>query len=415
MVDIANMAQEARKAAAILAKATTQQKNQALTIMAKLLLKNKDEIIAANEQDRRKAREKGLPQNLVNRLLFDEGKITSRQKALLDIVALPDPIGSVDEFLRRPGGLEVKKVRVPLGLIGMIYESRPHVTINGGALCLKSGNAVILRGGSEAMTTNIAIGKLWMEALGQADLPLECIQVVPSPDRAIVDAMLSMSEYFDVIIPRGGKSLVEAVSQKSKVPVIKHYHGICHQFIDSYVDHDMAIKIAINSKTLMPEVCNALETILLHRDIAPSLLPRLAEALRNERVEVRGCPRTKELVPWVNEATEADWSTEYLDLIISIKVVSSVGEAIEHINRYGSHHTDTITSNNFANIKRFEQEVDSAVVLVNASTMFNDGGELGMGAEIGISTDKLHARGPVGMRDLTSYKYVVIGEGHIMT
>ena len=414
MVDITSMAREAKKAAVTLAKASTQQKNQTLTTMARLLLERKDELIEANEDDKRKSTEQGLPRNIVNRLVFDEKKITSRQKALLDIVELLDPIGSVDEFVRRPSGLEVKKVRWPLGLIGMIYESRPHVTVNGGALCLKSGNAVILRGGSETMTTNIAIGKLWREALGQAGLPLECIQVVPSPDRAIVDAMLSMPEYFDVIIPRGGKSLIEAVSQRSKVPVIKHYHGICHQFIDSYAEPDMAIRIAINSKTLMPEVCNALETILIHKDIAPLLLPRLTEALGKAGVEVRGCAQTKGLVPWVNEATEEDWTTEYLEMIVSIRVVSSIDEAIEHINNYGSHHTDTITSNNFANIRRFEQEVDSGVVLVNASTMFNDGGELGMGAEIGISTDKLHARGPVGMRDLTTYKYVVIGEGHIM-
>lgn len=414
MVDIVKMAEEGKKAGATLAKASTQQKNQALTALAELLPKHKDELISANEEDRRKAKEQGISQNLIDRLTFDEKKINSRQKALQDIASLPDPVGNADEFIKRPSGIEVKKVRVPLGLIGMIYESRPHVTVNGGALCLKSGNAVILRGGSEAITTNIALGRLWMEALGQAELPLGCVQVVPSTERAIVNAMLSMPEYFQVFIPRGGKGLIDAVSRKSKVPVIKHYHGICHQFIDSYADSDMAIRIAIDSKTLLPEVCNALETILIHEDIAPSLLPRLAEELKNAGVEVKGCAKTKELVPWVNEATEEDWSTEYLDLIISIKVVSSVDEAIEHINGYGSHHTDTISSNDFANIKKFEQEVDSGVILVNASTMFNDGGELGMGAEIGISTDKLHARGPVGLRDLTSYKYVVIGEGHIM-
>jgi len=414
MTDIVQMAKQAREACAALAAADTRQKDHALMAMAEFLAGDRAGLLAANEEDRNQARKQGLSQNLVDRLLFDDKKIESRCRALLDIAALPDPVGSADECIRRPSGIEVKKVRVPLGLIGMIYESRPHVTVYGGALCLKSGNSVILRGGSETLNTNIAIGALWEKALEEAGLPRECVQVVPSADRTVVDGMLTMPEYFDVIIPRGGKSLVELVSRKSKVAVIKHFHGICHQYIDRSADTGMAVRIAINSKTLMPEVCNALETILVHKDTAAALLPELEDALKNAGVEIRGCARTREILPGIKEATEEDWRTEYLDMVVSVKVVSSVEEAVENINFYGSHHTDTITSNDFNSIRIFERGVDSGVVLVNASTMFNDGGELGMGAEIGISTDKLHARGPVGMRDLTSYKYVVVGEGHIM-
>jgi glutamate-5-semialdehyde dehydrogenase len=412
---ILSLAKEAKQAASILAQAGTQQKNHAISIMAEKLAVKKAEVIEANQEDQNWARQSGLSSVLLQRLVFDERKIGSRIEALLGISLLPDPIGCAAEVLKRPSGLEVKRVRVPIGVIGMIYESRPHVTVNAGALCLKSGNAVLLKGGSETIRTNTSLGRLWQEALGEAGLPTACIQVIETTERAAVATMLSLDQFIDVLIPRGGKGLIEMIRENSKIPIIKHYHGICHVFIDREVqDDDVAIGIALDSKILMPEVCNAMETLLIDEEAALRLLPKLAEQMRSRGVQLRGCPRTRQLVPWVEEAKEEDWWTEYLDLILSIKVVSSVDEAISHINHYGSHHTDAIVSENFTNIKRFEGEVDSAVVLVNASTMFNDGAELGLGAEIGISTDKLHARGPVGLRDLTSYKYVVIGSGNIM-
>ena len=411
---VLGLAKEAKAASRILSRAPTNGKNKAISVMAQKLEENKNEIREANQQDGHLAKAGGLEQSLVDRLKFGEAKIASRIKALREIILLTDPIGAPDSVIKRPNGLEVKRVRVPIGVIGMIYESRPHVTINAGALCLKSGNAVLLRGGSETINTNIFLGRLWQEALKEAGLPKASIQVVETTDHEDVWRMLELDEYIDLVIPRGGKRLIKAVRETSRIPVIKHYEGICHIFVDSSANLDMAIKISLDSKILMPEVCNAMETLLVDEQIAGDLLPSLGKEMKAAGVTLCGCKAAREIIPWAEEATGQDWVTEYLDMILSVRVVSGIGEAIEHIDSYGSHHTDAIVSENFTNIRKFETGVDSAVVLVNASTMFCDGGELGMGAEIGISTDKIHARGPVGLRDLTSYKYVVTGTGHVM-
>lgn len=408
------LAKEAKGASQILNKAPTERKDHAISIMAKKLEENKHKIVKANQEDCNFAKAGGLEQRLVERLVFDESKIATRVKALREIISLTDPTGCPDNIIKRPNGLEVKKVRVPIGVIGMIFEARPHVTINAGALCLKSGNAVLLRGGREAIRTNTLLGRLWQESLKEAGLPKTAIQVIETTERKDVLTMLALDEFIDLIIPRGGKGLIRTVRDNSKIPVVKHYEGICHVFVEKSAKVDMAIRVSLDSKILMPEVCNAMETLLIDEEIAPNLLPQLAEELKKRGVSLRGCVATKKILPWVEEAVEVDWCTEYLDMILSIRVVAGVQGAIDHINFYGSHHTDAIVSENFSNIRRFEEEVDSAVVLINASTMFNDGGELGMGAEVGISTDKLHARGPVGLRDLTSYKYVVAGDGHVM-
>lgn len=410
---VTKQAQEARRASQVLRRASTHQKNRALNLMAQKLRSRRTEIEEVNRQDREAARQEGLSKNLLDRLVFDAHKVEARAAALGKIEQLPDPVGEADYLIKRPGGLLVKRVRVPLGVVGMIFEARPHVTVNAGALCLKSGNAALLRGGSEALRTNMFLGDLWEEALEEADLPQQSVQVIRTDDRRAVDTMISLEEYIDVLIPRGGKGLVRLIKEKSLVPVIKHYEGICHVYLDKGALPEEAVSITYNSKVFMPEVCNALETLLVHRD-AVSLLPAVADSLKEAGVKFRACPRAKEYLPEAEEAQEADWTTEYLDLVLAVKVVDSLEDAIEHINTYGSHHTDVIVSRDYYAIRRFEEEVDSGVVLVNASTMFNDGGELGMGAEIGISTDKLHARGPVGMRDLTSYKYVVEGQGHVM-
>ncbi len=411
---VKEQARQAKKASRQLAKAETTQKNEALQVMSRLVRENAARIADANEEDCREAREKGIGQNLLNRLSLDRPKIEQRAAALDAIAALPDPVGDTDYCIRRPSGLEVKRMRVPLGLVAAVFEARPHVVVNMGGLCLKSGNASIMRGGSEALRTIRALGELWEKALQESGLPSALVQVVATAEREAVNTLITLDEYVDVLVPRGGKGLITLVQEKATVPIIKHFEGLNHVYIDEDAPREIAVRVTHNSKVFMPEVCNALENLLVHEKAAPSHLPSVAEALQADGVRLKGCPRTREILPGIEEATEEDWQTEYLDLVLAVKIVASLQEAIDFINRYSSHHTDVIVSDNYSSVKQFSREVDSGVVLANASTMFNDGGELGMGAEVGISTDKLHARGPVGLRDLTSYKYVVEGSGQIM-
>ena len=404
-------AEKAKEASRKIAVAGAEQKNRVLSKMAALLETHKADLLEANKEDLARAEEKGLSQNLLQRLVFGESKIESRIQSLNKIIALPDPVGQIKTMEKRPNGLMVGRMRVPLGVIAMIFEARPHVTVNAGAFALKSGNAIILKGGSESQSCNTFIGTLWQEALASEGLPKECIQCITATHDE-VSALLKLTDSIDLVIPRGGKGLIKSVVQQSKVPVIKHFEGICHVYVDDDADREKAKRITLNSKLLMPEVCNAAETLLVSRAQSNNLQD-IVNALLKEKVEVRGCSETKKRVNHCVPATEDDWKTEYLDKIISVKVVDGIDEAIEHINHYGSGHTDTIVTENYTRANKFLTEVDSAVVLVNASTMFDDGEELGMGAEIGISTDKLHARGPMGLEELTTYKFIVMGHNHI--
>ncbi|TDA66984.1 MAG: glutamate-5-semialdehyde dehydrogenase [Clostridia bacterium] len=404
----------AREAARVVSCASTAQKNLVLQSLARLVREEAAKIEVANREDLAAAAQAGLPQPLLRRLAFAGDKIAARCRALEAIAALPDPVGSLDWGEVWPGGLEVYRRRVPLGVLAVIYEARPHVTINAGALALKSGNVVLLKGGAEASRTNQVIGTLWQEALAEAGLPATAIQVIATTDREAAAILLSLRGQIDLAIPRGGKSLIRLVEEQARVPILKHYEGICHMYLDETAGVELAVKLTVDSKVYMPEVCNALETLLVHTAAAGRLLPPVVQALRERGVEVRGCSQAREVFPDLVPATEEDWRTEYLDLVLAVRVVDSLAAAIEHINTYGSHHTDAIVTGSLEAAQEFQRQVDSAVVLVNASTMFNDGGELGLGAEMGISTDRLHARGPVGLRDLTTYKYVVVGRGHIM-
>jgi glutamate-5-semialdehyde dehydrogenase len=411
-MSVATIAQIAKKTSEIVAKATTQQKNAALRNMAEKLALKKHDIIAANLADIAEATKNGLPANMVNRLSFNEGKIEARIRSLRKIKSLKDPVWQPYQVTQLKNGLNVMRVHVPLGVILMIYEARPHVTINAGAFCLKSGNSAILRGGSEAKRCNELLGILWHQSLSEEGLPSEAIQVISGSHKDIGE-LLAANDFIDMVIPRGGKDLIQAVTKKSKIPVIKHYRGICHVYLDQLGDINEGIRIALDSKCLMPEVCNAMETLLVSKKLSVEM-PKIIEAFKRCGVEVKGCNKTRAIVPGIESAIEQDWQTEYLDNIVSIRVVAHVDEAIEHINTYGSHHTDTIVTGNKKNAAKFTRDVDSAVVLINASTMFCDGESLGMGAEIGISTDKLHARGPMGLEELTSYKFVIRGNGHVM-
>lgn len=411
--EISAIAKRAKESSRQLARATLEEKNKVISCMIKRLKEQKEEVLEANRKDLELAKEKGLAEHLCKRLLFNEEKIFSRIQALTKIISLPDPIGKYEDSQELPSGIILKRLRVPIGVIGMIYESRPHVTVNAGALCLKSGNAVILKGGSETIRSNLYLGKLWQDSLEEAGLPKGAIQVIPFTEHKAVDELLKLDKYIDLIIPRGGKNLIQTVIKKTRIPVIKHYQGICHLYVDEEADLEMAKDISLNSKVYSPEVCNAMETLLIAEKISPHFLPTIVKELKREGVEVRGCSRTREIIPDIKEAAEEDWKTEYLDLILSVKIVKDVEEAIEHINFYGSHHTDAIISKNYENCQRFIKEVDSGVVLINASTMLNDASDLGMGAEIGISTDKLHARGPMGLKELTTYKWIIQGKGNI--
>lgn len=406
---------QARAAASVLANAETATKNRALHAIADALLAKSAWLQAENAKDLVAGRDKGLDSASLDRLALSDKTIAGMAEGLRQIAALPDPIGGIADLNYRPSGIQVGRMRVPLGVIGIIYESRPNVTADAAGLCLKSGNATILRGGSEAIHSNRAIAACVQEGLQVAGLPASCVQVVDTTDRAAVGELLRMQAYVDVIIPRGGKSLIERVSKESLIPVIKHLDGICHVYIDDEADLDKAVAVAVNAKTHRYGVCNAMETLLVAASVAEQVLPTLAEKYAEKGVELRGCPRTRDILPSAIPATEADWSTEYLAPVLSIRVVAGMQEAIEHINTYGSHHTDAIMTQNYSKARQFLRAVDSSSVVVNASTRFADGFEFGLGAEIGISTDKLHARGPVGLEGLTSQKYVVFGEGHIRT
>ncbi len=406
----------AREASRVLARASTAQKNRALQAAAAALDAARDELVRANELDLASGRANGLDAAMLDRLALTPKVIDGMIEGLRQVATLPDPIGAIRDMRYMPSGIQVGKMRVPLGVVGIIYESRPNVTIDAASLCLKSGNATILRGGSEAIHSNQAIARCIQLGLAEAGLPAAAVQVVDTADRAAVGALISMPEYVDVIVPRGGKGLIERISRDARVPVIKHLDGICHVYVDVAADVDKAIRIADNAKTQRFAPCNTMETLLVHQGIAEQVLPPLVAIYRDKGVELRGCPRTRALLSnEVLAASEEDWSTEYNAPILSIRILDSLEEAIEHINRYGSQHTDAIVTENFTDARRFLTEVDSASVMINASTRFADGFEYGLGAEIGISTDKLHARGPVGLEGLTSEKYVVFGDGHVRT
>ncbi len=406
---IHEMGRQARAAAYRLAQLSSERKNEILRAMAAALRQRTSLILAANALDIQAGEQKSLSAAMLDRLRLDEKRLEAIAAGIEEVAELPDPVGQVLDEWERPNGIRIEQVRVPIGTIGIIYESRPNVTADAAVLCFKTGNATILRGGSEAIHSNRAIA----DALAAAGAPDHAIQLIPFTDRESVAVLAQMDEWLDLIIPRGGKGLIETVVSLARMPVIKHYDGVCHLYADAAADPEMAVSLTVNSKTQKPGVCNALETLLVHRDIAAGFLPQVAAALREKSVELRGCEKTRAILADITSATENDWSAEYLDLILSIKVVDSLEEAVSHINRYGSHHTDVIVSNNEATAERFLREVDSACVFHNVSTRFADGGEFGFGAEIGISTDKLHARGPMGLRELTSYQYRARGNGQV--
>lgn len=410
---IEQMGQKARKASRELAVISPGIKNDALEAIANALEQQSDFLKKENEKDLARADEFKLTDAMVDRLRLTDARIAGMAKALREVAALPDPVGEIENVKMRPNGLQIGQMRSPLGVIGIIYESRPNVTADAGALCLKSGNAVILRGGKEAFHSNMAIAKIMNEVGTKAGLPENTVQLVPTTDRAAVGEMLKAKDYIDIIIPRGGKSLIERVTNESVIPVIKHLDGNCSVYIDSEADLDMGVEIIVNSKTHRTGVCNAAETLLVHQDVAAEFLPKAAEALFAKGVEIRGCIKTCSLLPKAIKATEEDWYAEYLDLILAVRVVESFDEAVAFCNKYGSHHTESIVTKNHSNAMLFLRAVDSACVHINASTRFSDGGEYGLGAEIGISTDKLHARGPMGLRELTNAKWIVFGEGQI--
>ncbi len=410
---IEGLARAAKEASRRLASLSTALKNRVLLEIADELEKKKGLLQSENEKDLSSAREQKLSPALIDRLTLTDKVITAMIESIREVVNLPDPVGEVVKMWKRPNDLLVGRVRIPLGVIGIIYESRPNVTVDAASLCFKSGNAVILRGGKEAVHSNRILARLMQEVLEKNDIPESAIQLFPLAEREAVYELLTLEDYIDLIIPRGGEDLIRAVVQHSKIPVIKHYKGICHIFVDASANAEMAESIVINGKVQRPGVCNALETLLIHNDIAETFLPRIVSRLKEHGVEVRGCERSRALMPELTEAGEEDWSTEYLDLILSIRIVSSVDQAIEHIDKYGSMHTDVIITSDYANSQLFVQRVQSSAVLVNASTRFNDGNQLGLGSEIGISTTKIHAFGPMGLQELTTLKFVVYGNGQV--
>jgi glutamate-5-semialdehyde dehydrogenase len=417
MMDVAQymtqLGEQARAASRLMARADTDSKNKALLAMAEAIDARREALAEANRTDMENGRDKGLDDALLDRLELTPTRIDGMIEGLRQVAALPDPIGAIRDMSYRPSGIQVGKMRVPLGVIGIIYESRPNVTCEAASLCLKSGNAAILRGGSEAIHSNQAIAACIAEGLKAASLPHEAVQVVETTDREAVGRLIAMPEYVDVIVPRGGKGLIERISNDARVPVIKHLDGICHVYIDAEADRTKALNIAINAKTHRYGTCNTMETLLVDAAVAGELLPELAEHYEQLGVELRGCERTLALLPRLNAATGADWDTEYLAPILSIRIVDGMDEAIAHINRHSSQHTDAIITENYTKARAFLREVDSSSVMVNASTRFADGFEYGLGAEIGISTDKIHARGPVGLEGLTSEKYIVLGDGQV--
>jgi glutamate-5-semialdehyde dehydrogenase len=407
------LGEQARAASRLMAKADTNTKNQALRNIAALIRQHEKALLAANQQDLQAAQANGMEAAMLDRLTLSEKSVATMAEGLEQIASLPDPIGEMSNFKYRPSGIQIGQMRVPLGVIGIIYEARPNVTVDAAGLCIKSGNACILRGGSEAIHCNQALAKLVHQGLQQAGLPQAAVLVVETTDRAAVGELITMKQYVDVIVPRGGKGLIERISNDARIPVIKHLDGNCHVYVDDEADLVKAVRILENAKTQRLGTCNTAESLLVARSIANTALPQLAEMLLAKGVEIRGCDETRAIVPQAKAATEEDYYTEYLAAIISCKVVSGVDEAIAHINQYSSQHTEAIVTENYTKARQFLREVDSSSVMVNASTRFADGFEYGFGAEIGISTDKLHARGPVGLEGLTSLKYVVLGDGHV--
>ncbi len=410
---IVEMARRARAAAGEMARCPTEKKDAALLRIADILEERSEAIRAENARDVEAARHKGLTPASIDRLTVTDATIAGMAGGLREVAAMADPVGAITRTWRRPNGLEVSRMRIPLGVVGIIYESRPNVTVDAAGLCFKAGNAVILRGGSEALRSNQALAACIAEALADTGLPEGAVGVVPVRDREAVTLLLQQEPYIDLIIPRGGESLIRFVAENSRIPVLKHYKGVCHVYVDSGADLEMAVEIAVNAKVQRPGVCNAMETLLVHEAVADDFLPMVGDALAAAGVEIRGCPETCRRLPTAIPATEADWPEEFLDLILALRVVPDMESAIDHITRYGSAHTEAIVTRDYRRSRRFLRDVDASVVLVNASTRFNDGGQLGLGAEIGISTSKLHAFGPMGVEELTTTKFVVCGDGQV--
>ena len=410
---IEDMAKEAKAASRQLRRVGRAQKDSTLELLAGKLIDMQADIIKENEKDLAQARKAGLSAAMIDRLTMDYKVIRGMADGLREVAALPDPVGEVSGMWKRPNGLLVGRVRIPLGVIGFIYESRPNVTVDAAALCLKSGNTVILKGGSEAIHSNLILSDLLEQALVETGLPPKAIQIIPTTDREAVKILIGLDDYIDTIIPRGGEGLIRFVTGHSRVPVLKHYKGVCHIYVDECADLQMAREICFNAKVQRPGVCNAMETMLIHKGIASDFLPDMVKRFRDANVEIRGCPRTLELSPGIKPAVEADWPAEFLDLILAVKIVSNMDEALDHIEQYGSNHTEAIITNDYNRSQRFLAEVDSSVVLINASTRFNDGNQLGLGAEIGINTSKLHAFGPMGLEELTTTKFIVYGQGQV--
>ena len=408
-----SLGKRAKAAARQLAQVSTTDKNRVLSLMADQLEAQSSFVIAENAKDLASAQTAGVSSAVLDRIALNADRINGMAKGLRDVVALPDPVREVIKMWRRPNGLQVGRMRIPLGVIGIIYEARPNVTADAAALCLKSGNAVILRGGSEAHHSNQAIGAVLRQACAETSVPQDAVQMVEVKDHAFVNELLQLEPYIDLIIPRGGEELIRAVVANSKIPVIKHYKGVCHVYVDVDASLEAAKRICFNAKVQRPAVCNAMETLLVHEAIAPTFLPAMIAEYQAAGVEIRGCEKTRALAPGIKRAVEADWTEEYLDLILAVRIVKDMNEAIEHIERYGSEHTESIVTTNYQRSREFIDRVNSSAVLVNASTRFNDGGELGLGAEIGISTSKIHAFGPMGLEELTTTKFIVFGDGQI--
>ena len=411
--EIKAIAREAKAASRVLARADTRTKNRALVAMAEGLEKGLEKILAENRKDTETAAQAGISPALLDRLTLTEGRIAEMAGGLRDVVDLPDPVGEITRVWSRPNGLRVGRMRIPLGVVGIIYEARPNVTSDAAGLTLKSGNAVILRGGSEAIHSNLAVAGVLQSAISAVGLPPAAVSIIPRTEREGIGEMLALEEYIDLIIPRGGEGLIRYVVERSRIPVIKHYKGVCHIYVAPSADLDMAEKVVFNAKVQRPGVCNALETLLVDRKAAPEFLPRMARRLTETGVELRGCPETRSLVPDAKAATEDDWYAEFLDLVLAVRVVGGMNDAIAHIEQYGSDHTEAIITREYEEARSFIQNVQSSLVLVNASTRFNDGGQLGLGAEIGISTTRLHAYGPMGLEELTTQKFFALGDGQI--
>jgi glutamate-5-semialdehyde dehydrogenase len=410
---IEEIAREAKEASRVLKNVGRGRKDETLTLMASRLVEQRESIKAENAKDLTVAAEKGLSSAMIDRLTLNDPTIYAMADTLREVAALPDPVGEVTGMWKRPNGLMVGRIRIPLGVIGFIYESRPNVTVDAAGLCLKSGNSVILKGGSEAIHSNLILSDILKGVLEEVGLPRHAIQVIPTTEREAVGILLSLDDYVDVIIPRGGEGLIRFVTENSRIPVLKHYKGVCHIYVDEFADLEMASEVCFNAKVQRPGVCNAMETLLVHEAVAAAFLPPMISRFQEAGVEIRGCPKTLSLSPGIKKAEPSDWPAEYLDLILAVRIVSNIEEALDHISQYGSNHTEAIITNDYNRSRRFLAEVDASVVLVNASTRFSDGNQLGLGAEIGINTSKLHAFGPMGLEELTTTKFIVTGEGQI--